>query len=171
MILIVGGERVVLMIVTLTHCIADPTLLYPTLYPTLPYSYSTLPYVTLLYPNLPYFNLPHFNPPPHPFTLSTLTLPILLYPTYSPFTPSPQAERDDLEAATEAADALAREIEALASVRPTKLYARNNAVDAYNNNELEKLDEQLKEFRAKDAGRDSHLRQLKEGTKVVGDTT
>ena len=71
-----------------------------------------------------------------------------------------------MEAARLAADAAAREIEALASVRPTKLYARNNAVDAYNNGELEKLDEQLKEFRARDTGRDPHLTQLKNGTKA-----
>lgn len=77
-----------------------------------------------------------------------------------------QAVRDDLEAARAEAEAAAREIEIMASVRPTKLYARNKAVDTYNQDELEKLDEQLIKFAARDTGKDPHLTQLKNGTKA-----
>ena len=92
--------------------------------------------------------------PPYPTSLTT-TNSLLL-----------QEARDDLEAARAEAEAAAREIEAMASVRPTKLYARNKAVDEYNNDELEKLNEQLITFRARDAGQERYLNQLKQGLKA-----
>ena len=57
-------------------------------------------------------------------------------------------------------------IMAMTAILPTKLNSRNNDVDFFNNQQLQSLGSEIIEFRAKDAGREPHLTNLKNGTKA-----